>query len=530
MARTHTVRAVNPAPAPKGAGRAGITPWQKTKTGRNLTDHDSGVRLTVSRVPGTSKKRWYVKLSYVGDRAKEEGKGVKGYLGNRGAIVRDRDRALAWTSEKEAMTASEQALEGALRAANPQHARRIRIDRDPYCVEPYTKTDGTEVEGYCVPGTSYTMPDPGKPGRRSRGAKAGPFSASKGYKPWIQREGKLGGPGYTERPQKQRREILAACVNEYGYRSCLGSVMVLMRNSEIAKKTRKVLESDKKWLMDTYGGAGSFGPESNPKTLEEIHEVVGDHLNRQAGYLRNEVEDAYIDWEESDPNLDPDELLELSQAYDDALQNLRDFEDAWENYDWAYLVTNGHLPKRLYDQLPPEAKGEPAEGTRGKGKRKRKKRKANMSDEITYFGIIGDRNPIEHWGGVVYDSGYGPTVKYFQSYDDERVSIYDVSIDDDVVKENDWVDWKGVASYTGQSTSDLRKYGKSKDPLARASVVEAAASYHGWDEFDSYPEDMTIEEAEEKYGPFVDAAHGRSGNPGHATSKEVRKIKNRVLR
>lgn len=410
--KKHKVRAVNP--APKAAGRAGITPWSKTKTGRHITDHDSGVRLTVSRVPGTTKKRWYVKLSYVGDRAKEEGKGVKGYLGNRGMIVQDRARALAWTSENEAMDAAQQALEGAVRAANP-NLKRIRIDRDPYCVEPYTKTDGTKVEGYCVPETTYTMEDPGKPGRRSRGAKAGPFSASKGYEPWIQREGKLGGPGYTEKPQKKRREILTKCVKQFGYRSCLGSVMVLLRNSEISKKTRKVLESDKAWLMKTYGGPGSFGPQENPV----------------------------------------------------------------------------------------------AEGT-------------------VVMGIIGDSNPIEHTGGVVYDAGYGPHVIYFQPYQD-RVSIYTVPIDDNVVNDLNWVDWKAVSEYVDQTYGDLAKYGRSSSPVARATVIEAAGGYHGWAEMDPDPQDMTIQAAEDLYGDLVDAAH-RSSNPGHASSREVRKIKNRVLR
>lgn len=129
---------------------------------------------------------------------------------------------------------------------------QIKIQR-----EGYTRKDGTKVVA-----TEYCIDDPGKPGRTSRGAKSGPYSDES---PWIQREGKLGGPGYTDKTQKERRKILDRCVKEYGYRSCLGSIMVLLRSTELHKDTRKKLEKDKKYLMDKYGGPGSFSnPEENP--------------------------------------------------------------------------------------------------------------------------------------------------------------------------------------------------------------------------------------------------------------------------
>ncbi len=141
------------------------------------------------------------------------------------------------------------------RAKRSLNKGQIRIDRDGYCVDPYTKEDGTEVEGYCVAPTSYLMDDPGRPGRRSRGAEKGPY---KDDEPWIEREGKLGGPGYITRPKSQRHKILDQCVDEYGYRSCLGSILVLMKNSGIKSHTRQVLTDDKDWLVKKYGGPGSF--------------------------------------------------------------------------------------------------------------------------------------------------------------------------------------------------------------------------------------------------------------------------------
>jgi hypothetical protein len=70
---------------------------------------------------------------------------------------------------------------------------------------------------------------------------------------WIQREGKLGGPGYTRKSVAARRKILRAVVKKYGYRSALGSIMALERSTHISATTRKVLESDRVFLRETFG-------------------------------------------------------------------------------------------------------------------------------------------------------------------------------------------------------------------------------------------------------------------------------------
>lgn len=96
---------------------------------------------------------------------------------------------------------------------------------------------------------------------------------AKKSKPWIQREGKLGGPGYTDRADKTRHAILKRCVEggtmkldggtfdspAYGYRSCLGSLQVLLRNRDIEPRTRAIIESDIAWLKSHYGGEARAG-------------------------------------------------------------------------------------------------------------------------------------------------------------------------------------------------------------------------------------------------------------------------------
>ena len=66
--------------------------------------------------------------------------------------------------------------------------------------------------------------------------------------PWIQREGKLGGPGYTERSDRERHHILNCALDEYGYRSTLGSLLVLLRGKSVHKKVKDVVKKDIEWL------------------------------------------------------------------------------------------------------------------------------------------------------------------------------------------------------------------------------------------------------------------------------------------
>ena len=143
-----------------------------------------------------------------------------------------------------------------------------------------------------------------------------------------------------------------------------------------------------------------------------------------------------------------------------------------------------------------------------------------------YIGHIGDMDPIEHWGGIIYDAGYGPHLTYFQSWFNEsanrhQVTVYDFPIEDDVVKDLDWVNWDDVANSIGMDVEKLKGYGRSDNIFARASTYEAVAGYYGFHELDSDPQEMTMGRANQKYGRAVAAAlraeqKARTGNPGSA--------------
>lgn len=68
--------------------------------------------------------------------------------------------------------------------------------------------------------------------------------------PWIQREGKLGGPGYTAKAERTRHHLLGCSLERFGYRSTLGSLQVLLRNRSMSKKARAAVKKDLAWLKE----------------------------------------------------------------------------------------------------------------------------------------------------------------------------------------------------------------------------------------------------------------------------------------
>lgn len=75
---------------------------------------------------------------------------------------------------------------------------------------------------------------------------------------------------FMARSLAEQKKILDACVEEYGYRSCLGSTMLLRNLPAISKSSRMRTRATalKDYLVRKYGGKGSFGPRSNPANGE----------------------------------------------------------------------------------------------------------------------------------------------------------------------------------------------------------------------------------------------------------------------
>lgn len=104
---------------------------------------------------------------------------------------------------------------------------------------------------------------------RTRGVKTmrGPYPERRGYAPWITRKGKLGKGFLTTMTAAERKKALDKCVRDYGYQSCLGSIMVLERarrgprgrGEGVGEKYASELRTSREYLRRKYGGKGSFG-------------------------------------------------------------------------------------------------------------------------------------------------------------------------------------------------------------------------------------------------------------------------------
>ena len=57
----------------------------------------------------------------------------------------------------------------------------------------------------------------------------------------------------------------------------------------------------------------------------------------------------------------------------------------------------------------------------------------------------------------------------------------------------------GVASFIGTTEQDLRRDLCSEDVLLRARAYRAIGDYHGFENLDSYPSEITVEELEERW-------------------------------
>lgn len=81
----------------------------------------------------------------------------------------------------------------------------------------------------------------------------------------IKRPGKLGGKGFLTKPLATQKNILDRCERQYGYRSCLGSIMFLQRVPDTKARFGRRLGQLQGYLKRSFGGPGSFGPRRVPR-------------------------------------------------------------------------------------------------------------------------------------------------------------------------------------------------------------------------------------------------------------------------
>ena len=123
-------------------------------------------------------------------------------------------------------------------------------------------------------------------------------------------------------------------------------------------------------------------------------------------------------------------------------------------------------------------------------------------DALRKLGVLGDANPIERGGGVVYGgNGHKPFVEYTHGaeIDGSILAVFRVDIGDDIIGERDWVSPEAVCKLIGAEANEWRELGRSCRILDRARMIEDIASLVGWENLDQHPLRLTRRELEKRW-------------------------------
>jgi len=121
-------------------------------------------------------------------------------------------------------------------------------------------------------------------------------------------------------------------------------------------------------------------------------------------------------------------------------------------------------------------------------------------------GNIGDVDPIQYGGGVVFeDEDGGYTLEYVygadsdedygweQNPDYEHV-VYRVGLESDLdsfLRWNDWADLDAVADSVGATKDELLERARKGGAVGRAWLANEIAAHYGWQNLDEYPVKIT---------------------------------------
>lgn len=136
--------------------------------------------------------------------------------------------------------------------------------------------------------------------------------------------------------------------------------------------------------------------------------------------------------------------------------------------------------------------------------------------EWAFVDNLGDASPLEHGGLFLYTDRtgvYPPEMERVEPsigkrFEVRRVVLAPCTFVNGVLSDNPYhpdhpawfaTDLPGVASSMGCELDELRARFCSTEPRERASAWCDVLDYHGWENGDSYPLELTRKEAEARY-------------------------------
>lgn len=129
---------------------------------------------------------------------------------------------------------------------------------------------------------------------------------------------------------------------------------------------------------------------------------------------------------------------------------------------------------------------------------------------IRILGNLGDKNPLDYGGLIVYEV-LDDDIEYISAEywnepltEDHPYWVYRFDVPRDVFKDLNWVhNWDQIAAFVGMSKEAIFRMGYSEDPLKRAEVFRFVGEYHGWENIDGSPDKFTREEMEERWPEYA---------------------------
>ena len=120
------------------------------------------------------------------------------------------------------------------------------------------------------------------------------------------------------------------------------------------------------------------------------------------------------------------------------------------------------------------------------------------------IATVGDKNPIEHGGGVIFDGEAGPFLEWTKGLQDTGPGILFVfrrHVPENVFEDLSWVNKETLAHGMGGDPEEMLLMSTSEDPFARAMLISIVGDYFGWHELDDEPMTMTDEELAQRWFP-----------------------------
>jgi hypothetical protein len=127
----------------------------------------------------------------------------------------------------------------------------------------------------------------------------------------------------------------------------------------------------------------------------------------------------------------------------------------------------------------------------------------SRGDVISWFG---DKNPIAHGGGYIFDGGDDePFIQYTPGLTDReailrgKILVYTVDVPNDVWRYHNWAKPLDMASRSGPTLGELRRWGKSRDISDRVTCLWLIGDHYGWENLDDSPDRYAPQELAEQW-------------------------------